>query len=95
MQSCQESVVFLAKQHSTMNLIAYLTNFKLGLVWRIRIKTVTKDSYLVSANHAQGPRFSKVPRLFGHISGDIILFVSFAVLIFIPFTTYEKTHRTE
>ena len=56
----------------------------------------------------QGPgaRFSKVPTLFGHVSGDIILFVSskwrrlearnFAVsLIFIPFTTYEKTSFTE
>ena len=49
-----------------------------------------------------GARFSKVPKLFGRISGDIILFVSskqrrlearnFAViLIFNPFTTYEKT----
>ena len=46
-------------------------------------------------------RFSKVPKLFGHISGRIILFVcskrrrlearNFAViLIYIPFTTYEK-----
>ena len=53
-----------------------------------------------------GARFSKVPILFGHVSGDIILFVSskrrrletrnFAViLIFIPFTTYEKTSFTE
>ena len=50
--------------------------------------------------------FSKVPKLFGRISGDIILFVSskrrslearnFAViLIFIPFTTYEKTSFPE
>ena len=53
-----------------------------------------------------GACFSKVPKLFGRISGDIILFVSskrrrlearnFAViLIFIPFTTYEKTSFTE
>ena len=53
-----------------------------------------------------GVRFSKVPKLFGRISGDTILFVSskrrrlearnFAViLIFIPFTTYEKTSFTE
>ena len=46
-----------------------------------------------------GACFSKVPKLFGRISGDIILFVSskrrrlearnFAVIfIFIPFTTY-------
>ena len=51
-------------------------------------------------------RFTKVPKPFGRISGDIILFVSskrrrlearnFAViLIFIPFTTYEKTSFTE
>ena len=47
-----------------------------------------------------------MPKLFGHISGDIIVFVSskrtgletgnFAViLIFIPFSTYEKTSFTE
>ena len=53
-----------------------------------------------------GARFSKVPKLFGRISGDIILFVSskrrrlearnFAVIfIFNPFTTYEKTSFTE
>ena len=51
-------------------------------------------------------RFSKVPHIFGRISGDIYLFVSskrrrlearnFAIiLIFIPFTTYEKTSFTE
>ena len=53
-----------------------------------------------------GACFSKVPKLFGRISGDIILFVSsklrrlearnFALIfIFIPFTTYEKTSFTE
>ena len=53
-----------------------------------------------------GARFSKVPKRFGRISGDIIIFVSskrrriearnFAViLIFIPFPTYEKTSFTE
>ena len=50
--------------------------------------------------------FSEVPRLFGRISGDIILFVSskwmrlearnFSVIfIFIPFTTYKKTSFTD
>ena len=50
--------------------------------------------------------FSKVPKLFERISGDIILFVSsklrrlearnFAVIfIFVPFTTYKKTSFTE
>ena len=52
-----------------------------------------------------GARFLKVPKLFGRISGDTILFVSkrrcleaqnFAfILIFIPFATYEKTSFTE
>ena len=55
---------------------------------------------------APGARFLKVPRLFGRISGDIILFVSskrrcpearnFAdILIFISYTTYEKISFTE
>ena len=53
-----------------------------------------------------GACFSNVPKLFGRICGDIILFVSskqrclearnFAVIfIFIRFTTYEKTSFTE
>ena len=53
-----------------------------------------------------GACFSKVPKLFGRISVDIILFVSskrrrlearnFAVIfIFIPFTTREKISFTE
>ena len=62
----------------------------------------------VSQVHVFGPGacFSKVPKLFGRISSDIILFVSskrkrlearnFAVIfIFIPFTTYEKISFTE
>ena len=60
----------------------------------------------LSGCSGSGARFSKDPTLFGRISGDIILFVSskrrrleagnFAViLIFIPFTTYEKTSFTE
>ena len=55
---------------------------------------------------ASGVCFSKVPKLFGRISGNIILFVSskrrrtearnFAVIfIFIPLRTYEKTSFTE
>ena len=66
------------------------------------------------ASHQCGPGsilgsgvcFSKVQKLFGRISGDIILFVSsklrrlearnFAVIfIFIPFPKYEKTSFTE
>ena len=53
-----------------------------------------------------GACLSKVPKRFGRISRDIILFVSskrrrlearnFAVIfIFIPLTTYEKTSFTE
>ena len=51
-------------------------------------------------------RSSKVPNLFGCVSGDIILFVSkgrrrlkarnqAVILIFIPFTTHQKTSFTE
>ena len=54
----------------------------------------------------RGAGFSKVPKLFGRNSGDMILFVSskprrlqprnFAViLIFTPFTSYQKTSFTE
>jgi len=71
-----------------------------------------RDGAVVStlASHQCGPGsiprsgacFSKVPKLFGRISGEIILFVSskrrrlearnFAsILTFSPFTTYEKT----
>ena len=53
-----------------------------------------------------GARFSKVPKLFGHTSGDIIFIVSSerrrlearnfpAILIVIPFTTYGKTSFTD
>ena len=53
-----------------------------------------------------GALFSKVPKLFGQISGDIILFVSSkqrrleaqdfeVIFIFIRFTKYEKTSFTE
>ena len=67
-----------------------------------RNKTQLRD-YMTTG---PGACFSKVPKLFGRISGDIILFVSskrrclkarnFAVIfIFIPFKTYEKTSFTE
>ena len=53
-----------------------------------------------------GARFSEDPKLFGLISGDIILFVSSkrrrleardfrVILIFIPFATHEKTSFIE
>ena len=61
---------------------------------------------MVSPGSGLEARFSKVPKLFGHISGHIIRLVcskgrrlearNFAViLIYIPFTTYEKTSFTE
>ena len=64
------------------------------------------QSFGTFEKRAPGVRFSKVPKLFGRISGDIILFGSskrrrlkarnFAVIsIFTPFTTYEKTSFTE
>ena len=60
----------------------------------------------VSKELRSGACFSKVPKLFGLISGDKILYLSakrrrfearnFAVVfIFIPFTTYEKSSFTE
>ena len=67
-----------------------------------------KTDGLNEGNGLTGPGacFSKVPKRFGRISGDIILFVSskrrrvearnFAVIfIFISFTKYEKTSFTE
>ena len=53
-----------------------------------------------------GACFSKVPKLFGRISGDIILFVSSerrrlearnvaVILIYVPVTSYPKTSFTE
>ena len=64
---------------------------------------VERDKEIMAA---PGALFSKVQRLFGSISGDIILFVSskrrrpeaqnFAViLIFIPYTNYENISFTE
>ena len=72
-------------------------------VLRILRKSRHHSIFFVSGT---GACFSKVPKLFGRISGDISLFVSskrkriqarnFAVIfIFIPFTTYEKTSFTE
>ena len=70
-------------------------------VVQIQYNLVTKQSFEGCLIKGLGARFSKVPRLFGRISGDIILFVSSkrrrlearniaVILIFIPFTTYKK-----
>ena len=67
---------------------------------------VVPEKFRDFEKHTPGACFQKVPKLFGPISGDIILFVSskrrrlearnFAVIfIFIPRTTYEKTGFTE
>ena len=72
----------------------------------IFVITITFERHFVIVMFGPGARFSKVPRLFGRISGDIILFVSskrrctearnFAdILIFISYTTYEKISFTE
>ena len=72
----------------------------------IFVITITFERHFVIAMFGPGACFSKVPKLFGRISGDIILFVSskqkrletrnFAVIfIFTPFTTYEKTSFAE
>ena len=61
---------------------------------------------MVEASAKPGTRFSKVPKLFGRFSGDIILLVSskrrrleaqnFAVCFScFPFTTHEKTSPAE
>ena len=71
-----------------------------------RYCTLTLTYSTAPVPRTSGACFSKVPKLFGLISGDIVLFVSsklrrlearnFAVIfIFIPFTTYEKTSFTE
>ena len=63
-----------------------------------------KDRILLPCRH--GARFPKVPKLFGRISGDIILFVSskrkflearnfVVILIFVRFTTIQKTSFTD
>ena len=56
----------------------------------------------MSINRENRGPFLEVPKLFGHILGDIILFVSSkrrhleaqnlaVILVFIPFTTYKMT----
>ena len=61
-----------------------------------RNRVITFDAHLETE-----ARFSKVPKLYGHISGDLIVSVfmkrrglvvrnSAVILIFIPFKTYDK-----
>ena len=75
-------------------------------VLKIQRELCHPKSFGSSEKRTPGACFSKVPKLFGRISGDIILFVSSkrrrlearnlaVILIFIPFTTYEKTSFTE
>ena len=76
-----------------------------GSAWLITESELQTPSY-PNVCICSGACFSKVPKLFGRISGDIILFVSskrrrlearnFAVIfIFILSTTYEKISFTE
>ena len=71
-----------------------------------QVKLAFSEEVCTNSQMIPDARFSKVPKLFGRISGDIILFASskrnrlearnFAVIfIFIPFTTYEKTSFIE
>ena len=71
-----------------------------------QVKLAFSEEVRTNSQMIPEARFSKVPKLFGRISGDIILFASskrrrlearnFAVIfIFIPFTTYEKISFTE
>ena len=90
------------------SLISYkLANIGFTLMWGFRCSSHRNllTPYCKLLNRP-GASFSKVPKLFGRISGDIILFVSskrrrleaqnFAVIfVFMPFTTYEMTSFTE
>ena len=73
---------------------------------RIMSPEMSPKSFGTFEKLTPGACFSKVPKLFGRISGDIILFVSSklrrlearnlaVIFIFIPFITYEKTSFTE
>ena len=69
------------------------------------VEAMNKFGKRDKACRASGARFSKVTKLFGRISGDIIHSVSSrrkrleagncaVILIFIPFTTYEKKKKS-
>ena len=83
---------WIFEQSGPCSLVSLETPRFLGLYCKLRHHVKLKWK-------KHGACFSKVPKLFGRISGDIILFVSskrrrfearnFAVIfIFIPFTTY-------
>ena len=73
-------------------------------IWLRTLQHVNRITH--AAGNQSWACFSKVLKLFGRISDDVILFVfsklrrlearDFSVtIIFIPFTTYEKTSFTE
>ena len=79
-----------------------------SLIYRKVVSPVMKKKKQNKAepSYRTGAHFLKVSKLFGGISSDIILFVSSkqrhleaqnsaVILIFISFTTYEKTSFTE
>ena len=73
---------------------------------KVMLETEQSSNQMLLFHEDNKAQYSKVPKLIGRISGDVILFVSsklsrlearsFAVIfIFIPFTTYEKTSFTD
>ena len=104
--------IFKTKASRGTKLCSYFYFYSLYNIWKDQLYRISRsESYEwlfgpekfsgLSRNGRLGPGacFSKVPKLFGRMSGDIILFVSskrrrlearnFAVIFtFIPFTTY-------
>ena len=72
--------------------------------WRFKLSCLMHSKW--GNFSGSGACFSKVPKLFGRISGDTILFVSSkqrrleernfeVIFVFIPFTTYETTSNKQ
>ena len=105
----------LASDETTVVQTEWIAQFIvwISIHWRTQLFLVVLILWIVvspwhSTLYILGPgaRFSKVPRLFGRIAGDLVLFVinvprrleirNFApILIFISFTTYEKIRFKE
>ena len=83
--------------------ISALQNKQVGV---LRMAFRARNVFGTFEKRTPGTHFSKVPKLFGRISGDIVLIVSSkrrrlearnfaAILICVLFITYEKTSFTE
>ena len=92
--------------HSATSVITKCGKYYKVKQFYYKVRQVLQSAMIITKCDRTGACFSKVPKLFGRISGDIILFVSskrrrlearnFAVIfVFNPFTTYEKTSFTE